>query len=490
MNAKPSGARWRCSRLATTAAATGRRVWLQALGAVALGWAAWFGLTGCAHYQENAPKTAESHNGYYYETHKRKNNSDEILFLVAFSGGGTRASAFSYGVLEALRDTSYLVAGKKRRLLDEVDVISSVSGGSVTAAAYGLYGDRVFDVFEPAFLKRNVERALLERVVNPLHWPALGSSTYGRSDLAATYYDEILFKHARFRDLESNNTPYLVINSTDIDTGTRLSFTQNFFDVLASDLDPYPISRAVAASSAVPGVLTPITLNNYAGRYPVAPPAWVTQLYGPETGLAGQQARALRQFSNSTAYPYLHLVDGGVSDNLGLRIYLELLSYLAVKPQLLQHGPLGNVRKVVFVCANARVRSEAGWDRKAKVPRSIPTAIAADSVTMERYSGDTLEGLRAGIEKLRTYPAFKGRVAFYSINLSFDQLREPSEADFLLGLPTTFFLKPRVIDELKAAAHTLLYQNADFKKLMGDLGAKINSPATGPVGAASSRHEL
>ncbi len=47
--------------------------------------------------------------------------------------------------------------GKTRRLLDEVDGISSVSGGSFTAAYYGLFGDRIFIDFEEKFLKRDVQ---------------------------------------------------------------------------------------------------------------------------------------------------------------------------------------------------------------------------------------------------------------------------------------------------------------------------------------------
>ena len=183
-----------------------------------LGLVGLIGLGGCAHYPANAPKAAERVGGYYYQDHKRQNNSEDILLLLAFSGGGTRAASFSYGLLEALRNVTFDVDGKQRRLLDEVDVISSVSGGSITAAAYGLYGDRTFEILEPAFLKRDVERALTGHVLNPLHWPALWSSNYSRSDLAAEYYDEILFKNARFQDLASNNSPYLVINATDIAT--------------------------------------------------------------------------------------------------------------------------------------------------------------------------------------------------------------------------------------------------------------------------------
>ena len=440
-------------------------------------------LVGCAHYTVNAPKPADRADGYYYHNHKRENKPDDILLLLAFSGGGTRAAAFSYGVLEALRDTTFEVEGMKRRLLDEVDAISSVSGGSVTAAAYGLYGDRVFDVFEPAFLNRNIERALLGHVLNPIHWPALWSPDYGRSDLAAKYYDKILFKNACFRDLATNGSPYLIINGTDVVTGTRIAFTQDFFDLLASDLAAYPVSRAVAASSAVPGVLTPITLNNYSGEYPTLPPAWLTTPYGPDAGAAGRQIGALKLFLNSTNYPYLHLVDGGVSDNLGLRFYLELLSYLGSNPELLHQGPFERVRKVIFICVNAQVKDEKDWDHKAKTPGSIPVAIAADAVTMRLYSADTLAWLAAAIEKLRSDPALKSKVDFYSIDLSFDQFRDQSEAAYFLSLPTTFFLKSHVIGDLKAAAHTLLYQNPDFKRLMTDLGASSTSRPTGRAGA-------
>ena len=89
----------------------------------------------------------------------------ENLVVLAFSGGGTRAAAFSYGVLEALRRMDLILPnGRKIRMLDEVDVITGVSGGSFTALAYGLYGDKLFDSYETSFLKRDVQGELLGRV--------------------------------------------------------------------------------------------------------------------------------------------------------------------------------------------------------------------------------------------------------------------------------------------------------------------------------------
>ena len=109
------------------------------------------------------------------------------LFALAFSGGGTRAAAFSYGVLEFLRRTEITTAnGERVRLLDAVGVITGVSGGSFTALAYGLYGDKLFADYEQRFLKRDVQGEIIVRELSiPLNWPRLWSPNWGRSELAA-----------------------------------------------------------------------------------------------------------------------------------------------------------------------------------------------------------------------------------------------------------------------------------------------------------------
>src|SRR5204863_4898413 len=186
----------------------------------------------------------------------------ENLVILAFSGGGTRAAAFSYGVLEFLRRTEVTgPKGNKGRLLDEVDVITGVSGGSFTALAYGLYGDKLFSEYEQSFLKRNVQGELLSRLVNPIYGGGLWSPTWGRSELAAQLYDEILFNGATFADLDRGDGPMILPTATDISSGARFGFNQAIFDVICSDLLSVPLSRAAAASSAVPFALSPVTMN-------------------------------------------------------------------------------------------------------------------------------------------------------------------------------------------------------------------------------------
>ena len=91
---------------------------------------------GCATYRPVNAELAHYDPTYGYRAeriHQQRQIGDVVL-LLAFSGGGTRAAALAYAVLQELRDTEITRAGERVRLLDEVDIISSVSGGSFTAA--------------------------------------------------------------------------------------------------------------------------------------------------------------------------------------------------------------------------------------------------------------------------------------------------------------------------------------------------------------------
>ena len=210
---------------------------------------AMLGLGGCATAPINPPMThADPTAGYRFQTRHLYARNKEDIVVLAFSGGGTRAAAFSYGVLEALRDTEVIEEdGQAKRLLDSVDVIAGVSGGSFTAMAYGLYGVRLFSEYEHRFLKRDVQGELIGRVLNPIYWAPLSSPFWGRSELAADLYDEILFNGATFADLERGPGPMIVVSATDLSSGARFYFTQKMFDILCSDLSAVRLSRAAAA---------------------------------------------------------------------------------------------------------------------------------------------------------------------------------------------------------------------------------------------------
>ncbi|HSD59863.1 MAG TPA: patatin-like phospholipase family protein, partial [Burkholderiales bacterium] len=115
-------------------------------------------LSGCAstaHYPLNPPLPLGAAAGYRFAEIPAGDNSDGLAIVLTFSGGGARAAALAYGVLEELRGQPITWEGKTKPLLDEVDLIYAVSGGSIVAGYYALYGDRLFQEFEPRFLRRD-----------------------------------------------------------------------------------------------------------------------------------------------------------------------------------------------------------------------------------------------------------------------------------------------------------------------------------------------
>ena len=123
-------------------------------------------LTGCAstaRFPDNPPLERAVQQQPRVTTAAGENN---LLLVLSFSGGGSRASALAYGVLEGLAETQ-LPFDATRRMLDEVDMITAVSGGSITAAYYGLFGDRIFSRFRKEFLDVDVENDLKHTLLAP-----------------------------------------------------------------------------------------------------------------------------------------------------------------------------------------------------------------------------------------------------------------------------------------------------------------------------------
>jgi NTE family protein len=433
---------------------------------------------------------------------KRVNNDPSTLFFLAFSGGGTRAAALSYGVLEELRRTEVVIDGQRRRLIDEVDIISGVSGGSFTALAYALYGERLFSEYEQRFLKRDVQGGLVKRVLNPFNWWKFVGGSAGRSELAAEYYDEILFEGATYGDLLSKQGPVAVANGTDISTGFRLSFYQNDFDLLCSDLDKVRLSRAAATSSAVPLVLSAVTFDNYGGTCGYAYPPWVADVAKTE-GRVRPSARAVRrylemkEFQNSKDRPYIHLVDGGVADNMGMRGVLEALEAIGASAAFRSEIGFGRIRRIVIIVVNSRSAPKTDWDRKESPPGTLGQLVQSAGVPIDRYSFETIElmkdraeiyGWRREIEILRARVAGATeaeaeakvplpKLTLHAMDISFDAVKDPAERQRFMNMPTSFVLPPEDVDGLREIGGRLLRESPDYQSLLREWGA--SPPAAG-----------
>jgi NTE family protein len=456
-------------------------------------------LGGCATRPINPPITqVDRSTGYRFENRQAHVKDKANLVILAFSGGGTRAAAFSYGVLEFLRRTEIMgPKGNKVRLLDEVDVITGVSGGSFTALAYGLYGEKLFADYEQRFLKRNVQGELIARVLNPMYWGNLSSPGWGRSELAAQLYDEILFDGATYADLERGSGPFILASATDISSGSRLVFQQGIFDVLCSNLNAVPLSRAAAASSAVPVVLSPITINNYGGTCGTSVPDWV-KLFTESADPPRPAARAIRGLKAAEAYrdsvrrPYIHLVDGGVSDNVGMRGVLDALEILETLHEARVPTPLDSARRIIVFIVNSLSSPPTKWDESETPPGTVEILLKSAGVPIDHYSYEAVELLKdtaarwQSLRRLRNSAAFAANkdpavahmlnipdAEIYAIDVSFAALKDKAELAYLNEQPTTFVLPPEAVDRLRAAAGTIILASPEFQRLLKDAGARI-----------------
>lgn len=82
--------------------------------------------------------------------------------------------------------------------------------------------------------------------------------------MAVRYYDKTVFHDATFADFREDG-PLIIINASGLGNGTRFSFLQEYFNFLCSDLNSFPVSKAVTASSSVPVLFQPIVLEKYPG---------------------------------------------------------------------------------------------------------------------------------------------------------------------------------------------------------------------------------
>ncbi len=219
----------------------------------------------------------------------------DVFVGLAISGGGSRAAVFGMAVLEQLN---------KIGILQHITAISTTSGGGLAGAYYAVKGDSInWDV-----AKQQMSTNFLGRWAgkNLLPWNVLSTAfTHeDRSDLMADVFDASLFDRAKYGDLGEFTVgarPIWLANATDAQRGKRFTFSEWQMQNLTSSLASVPVSQAVMASAAFPGVFNSMTMSRY-------PP--------------------VKQDKNGKWWEpvvlYTHLIDGGPTDNLGLEALLEL----------------------------------------------------------------------------------------------------------------------------------------------------------------------
>jgi NTE family protein len=414
-----------------------------------------------------------------------ESNSDKLFVVVTFSGGGKRAAAFSFGVLEALRDVKVTTPdGEQHSLLDEIDLISAVSGGAFTAAYYALFGKEAFESYAPRFLDHDTEQDLWNKVLKPTSWPRLAKTHVSRSDLEVEYFDQQLFNGATVHDLMTRS-PRVIVSATDLVRAMPFSFTREQLNGICVDPKTVPAARAVFASAATPIYFAPLVMRTYAGQCGYVPPDGVSASLDARDTYRKERSERLLSYLDSEKYPYLHLSDGAFADNLGARAILDEVALGDTVTDALRRNGFARARRMLFIVVDART----GFDETyATSPTPIGIKNVMDAVvsaTVNRYSAETMNLMRG---RVRNWEAdvrnTRCKVALAIpdcekfdvdlVELTFERVRDPQEREYLDRVPTAFTISSEQTLRVRRAAKLLVDESRELRVFLEESAKSAN----------------
>jgi NTE family protein len=311
-----------------------------------------------------------------------------------------------------------------------------------------------------------------------MFWPPwnlarLLSRSFTRTDLAGEYYHYHVFHKKLFRDLP--NRPKLLIHSTHLATGEQFLYTQEYFNLLRSDLPSYRLGPACAASSAFPVLLNPITLKSY-----VIPESLMTESkYRMAKKNSVEDIDAyyycfMREFFNDTTNKWHHFSDGGLVDNRGLQIVLEGLSTNGFINKRI-HDTNKLLRKLIIFNVDAGSFPTDQTCKKQQAPKALSVVQYAATIPMERLSGQrwkTVKNIGEEIWQTSQSPfgneesGYKNLEKPYCVEISLRNIENESLRTECLNLPTSFYLTNEQLNLLKKAIPDLVKNEPELSRLI------------------------
>ncbi len=420
---------------------------------------------------------------------------DDLLIALAFSGGGTRAAAFSYGVLLGLDRTPVVSGGRNISLLDSIHYVSGVSGGAITAAYFGLRGRAALSDFPNRFLLRDAEE-YLETPFTPVGLLRAYQGGTNDAQQFTRWLDQNVFQGATFAQLDTQDHAHVLINASDVYNRTPFVFNATTFGAICSDLTSYPIANAVAASAAMPLIFAPTVLTSYGERCRTALPKWVTEAQNSNDAppLLKASAAAIVRYRNGTV-PFIKLLDGGIVDFYGLSGFTITRLAAEAPYEPLTARQAVKIRRILFLVVDAGKGPSGDWVQSVEGPSAPELLMAAANTatdssarlsftafdqTMSEWR-ETLVHWRCGLSQSeRQRHGLSGRwdcrdLKFFVGHVEFDQLGARRSLE-LNSIATRFKLSQEDVEKVEIAAQDALRANPTFHAFLGSLGGSAPMP--------------
>ena len=322
------------------------------------------------------------------------------------------------------------------------------------------------------------------------------------------YLNRQLFHNVTYQTLlDHKHRPFLVLNAADMVEGIPFPFTQRQMDLLCSDLSVFPLATAVAASAAFPVALSPVTLRNYspcaATRGKVWPPVWVTASIDkpgtkpedsrwydnpPRATLArAEYAYALgNDPERARKKLYVHLLDGGIADNLGIFEPFRMLVTRDTQPSFLGQIDTGKIKKLIFVAINARSFAPSNLDAQQATPGFVDMLLASIDAPIDRATAGSAAQLRNLLfdeyrqlslgdpVKQARFRALADNTALVSID--FDAIVDEDCRRKFHSILTSWSLDRKEVDAVMKIGGALLGNDPGFTKLLKLTGGTLTTP--------------
>ena len=460
---------------------------------------------GCvaAPHIENTPLTAGDSNPDRRTIDPA--SPDRPVILMTFSGGGSRATALAEAVLRELSQTGYAASDGRHALTEDVKLISSASGGSVTAAWFGLHRgpghwDGDLDELRRDFLTKDNMATLELDAVNPITLIGLISGRIARIEALEAPFRAQLYGDATLGALNEPGRPFIVLNTTDMAGGETFAMVPRRFDDVCAKYDALPVATAVAASAAFPILLTPVAFQDYSDgcrglllhngewiKVDLSLPPYPPNPYTPYLNLAEYKDA---RYSNDLRHgpdPYrriddLYFLDGGLADNLGTGSLRSALIAPYDDAAVLRAINDGKITRLVVIVVNARGDPPNKLYQQPTQPGLVQQIQAVTSVPIDANSANSETALSALLGELaQAAKSASGRARFaglqiYGITVDYDQLPADTPAhralrDMAKDVPTAWTLTATQLQVTEDAGRFLLRRHPCYRALLADLGA-------------------
>jgi NTE family protein len=354
---------------------------------------------------------------------------------------------------------------------------------------FALHGAKTIPAFRDNFLYKDPQSSFNTSISLFSLLAIFGGGLNSRTGFQ-DWLDKNLLHDATFGDLARDNAPILWVNASDVYNDTVFTFDAETFAALCSDLKALKLSEAVAAASAVPGVFSPIVIENFAGQCDYKEPDWIGRaIESPGSfQVVKNQARTFRRYQkNRQENRYLKLYDGGVTDNLGVHnITTHRERYDSLIAPMLPKSVV-SMKDLLFIVVNAGTKAGENFNKKIEGPSGVDglgavvdtlmstaTARTQDDFfqVMKNWQEDIIK-FRCGLGKQRIRELIGDRqgwdckdVQFHILDLSFDRVTDPSLRAKLEEIPTAYVLPRDQSDLLVKTAGELLRNHPQFKNFL------------------------